>query len=106
LNLQRLSLSLELPRLGEHQDWNTPSLLPHSPREYWQYDAKTTSARTCERCLEYERRYGVGSNYLPGSYIPLIFPWHTHVAVNQIHPNVHPHCRCNLWYVGRRKWAQ
>lgn len=99
INLKLSPLKLSL---GEHADWNTSPFGPHNPRTGWIYDAKTGSPRTCERCLEYERRYNPahGGRILPGSWIPLIFPWHYHIAVNQIKPYVHKHCRCNLWWVG------
>ena len=69
----------------------------HSKFDWWRYDAMQTSPRTCERCLDYHNN----RNHWRGDQILIEFPNHVHVAVNQIHVMVHPHCRCNLWWLFR-----
>lgn len=36
-----------------------------------------------------------------GDWIPTVFPYHWHVALNKIRASVHPNCRCLLRWAGR-----
>jgi len=38
-----------------------------------------------------------------GDWIPDVFPYHTHMAINAIRAKVHPNCRCVLRWAGRTK---
>lgn len=67
----------------------------HSALDWWFFDARTTSPKTCPVCKALD-----GMMYR-GDRIPTLFPYHTHMAVNKIRAKVHPNCRCILHWVGR-----
>jgi len=67
----------------------------HSAFDWWGFDARTTSPKTCPVCKALD-----GRNYR-GDRIPTIFPYHTHQAINVIRAKVHPNCRCRLRWLFR-----
>lgn len=67
----------------------------HSPYDWWVFDARMTSPKTCEICKVLDRRT------YRGDWIPERFPFHIHRSVNAIKAMVHLHCRCILRWAGR-----
>ena len=69
----------------------------HSAFDWWLFDARMTSPKTCPVCKALNLR-----DYR-GDWIPARFPYHKHMRVNAIKANVHQHCRCVLRWAGRAK---
>jgi hypothetical protein len=70
---------------------------PYSPHNWWIFDAKQTSPKTCPVCQSLE-----GSHYR-GDEIQAAFPYHIQKTANKIKAKVHPHCRCLLVWTGYTK---
>lgn len=69
----------------------------HSPFDWWIFDARETSPKTCPVCL------GLHLMQYRGDRVLVLFPRHTHMAINAIRAWVHPHCRCVLRFAGREE---
>jgi hypothetical protein len=67
----------------------------HSNKDWWIFDARETSPKTCEVCL------ALHLTDWRGDWVLTQFPDHTHQAVNVIRAVVHPNCRCRLRWAGR-----
>ena len=75
------------------------SLNPYDPRMWWIYDARVTSPKTCNLCINLN-----GTHYR-GDELYLAFPYHIQIRADAIKANAHmprdPHCRCILRWAGR-----
>lgn len=71
----------------------------HSSLDWWQFDARFTSPKTCDLCQLLHLQM------FRGDVVPLVFRYHRHVLINQIKALVHPHCRCRLRWAGRGRRA-
>lgn len=69
----------------------------HSAYDWWIFDARMTSPKTCEVCK------ALDLTDWRGDWIPDKFPYHTHQSVNAVRAMVHPNCRCRLRWAGRAK---
>lgn len=94
--LKRSSLSLinvirlsTIVKAADHEGFH------HSKFDWWIFDARMTSPKTCEVCK------ALDLTDWRGDWVPTQFPYHTHQAVNAIRAMVHPHCRCRLRWAGR-----
>ena len=100
----RLSLlSLELlsaEEVLEHRGYGIGGKGAHYGGWLWGYTALIDLPNCCNRCKEYHRRYSDGR--LTGNVIPRLFPYHEHTGSYTIDPNIHPHCRCKIVFVGGR----
>ena len=67
----------------------------HSAYDWWIFNARMTSPKTCQLCKVLHLR-----DYR-GDWIPARFPYHTHQKINVIRAQVHRHCRCRLRWAGR-----
>ena len=72
----------------------------HSEYDWWIFDARETSPKTCEVCL------ALHLTDWRGDWIPSRFPDHTHQSVNVIRAMVHPNCRCRLRWAGRTETVE
>jgi len=70
---------------------------PYSPHNWWIFDAKQTSPKTCPVCMSLD-----GSHYR-GDELHTAFPYHIQVSANKIRAKVHINCRCNLVCTGYTK---
>ena len=76
-------------RAADHEGYR------HSPFDWWIFDPRRTSPKTCELCL------ALASEMFRGDVIEFAFPYHEHKFINAINPFVHPNDRCRLRWAGR-----
>lgn len=80
---------LNVLKAADHEGYH------HSAFDWWIFDARMTSPRTCEVCQ------ALNLSDWRGDWIPSKFTYHTHESVNVIRAMVHPNCRCRLRWAGR-----
>jgi hypothetical protein len=88
-NSQKLVNLLQVLKVADHEGYH------HSALDWFIFDARMTSPKTCELCQLYDM------TDWRGDWVPDVFPYHTHMAVNAIKAMVHPNCRCVLRWAGR-----
>jgi hypothetical protein len=70
---------------------------PYSPHNWWIFDSRETSGKTCPVCLS------LHLTHYRGDEIHAAFPYHIQVSANKMKAMVHPHCRCRLIWTGYTK---
>ena len=64
--------------------------------DLWHYEVRMEPTPlgniACPECMQYE-----DTTYL-GSKLRLLFPYLEILTQQEIHPHVHNHCRCRLWW--------
>jgi len=70
---------------------------PYSSHNWWLFDSRQTSGKTCPTCL------ALHMTHYRGDEIHAAFPYHRIIRANRIKAMVHPHCRCVLVWTGRTK---
>jgi len=70
---------------------------PYNPHNWWIFDAKQTSPKTCPVCQSLD-----GSHYR-GDELQTAFPYHIQISANKIKALIHPRCRCKLVWTGYTK---
>ena len=88
---QKLIQIVNILKAADHEGYH------HSAYDWWIFDARMTSPKTCALCQMLDM------TDWRGDWIAGAFPYHVHERVNAIKALVHPNCRCRLRWAGRAR---